>query len=263
MPEDPLSDHDVEDVLAGRQPANRPEYAAVAEWIVRLREASRAQPSPPITARLRAQIDGRPMPASSTLEIPAATDDGGDEVDAEVTAITAVAGATASGVTERDPRSWRTVVSLAAAVIMVLGVVAGVRLVGGQADEPDVRSRPATEQPIERGVPADDPDDADDADEGGPKESPPPAEADPPSPDAAEDHGSPSPAGEPGRSAPGGWGDLGLEWSEWRDKYCESLMPPRGGGGPMRGGAPPGSYDVGDTICGAGFSETSPHPRKR
>jgi hypothetical protein len=262
MPDDPLSEGDVDDVLAGRQPADRADYWVVAEWIAHLRETSRVQPAPPINPHLRAQIDGHPVPASPPLE---SRDDVSGEVGVTaVTAITARSPAVAPEATDRDPRLRRTAVSLAAAVMLLLGAVAGVRLAAGQPDEPDVRSRPATEPPIERSVPAGDPDDPDDADrsqEGGPKEPPPPAEPEPPEPPEDSVGGSQP---EPTSRDPlvtGEWGDLAEEWLE---RYCESQMPPHRDGGPRRGGfGPHSSRDFGVIVCEPSSSGASPHDRNR
>jgi hypothetical protein len=261
MPDDPLTEREVDAVLAGRQPADHADLAAVAEWIAYLRDESRAQPPPPINRHLRAQVDGHAVPTSPRLE---SQDEVSDDVGAApVTAITARSPVSVPEGADRDPRLRRTAVSLAAAMLLLLGTVAGVRLVAGQSDEPDVRSRPVAEPSIEHGGPADDPEDPEDLDrsqEGGPKEPPPPAEPEPPEP--AED-----PAGsQPGSPAhdplvSGEWGDLADEWLE---RYCESQTPPHRGDGPPHGrSGPHSSRDFGVIVCEPNSPGRPPHDRNR
>ncbi|HEY3141218.1 MAG TPA: hypothetical protein VGJ86_08815 [Acidimicrobiales bacterium] len=56
----PLSDREVERVLAGQQPYGRPDLAELAFFVARLRALGEFEPVPAIDADLRAQMEGEP-----------------------------------------------------------------------------------------------------------------------------------------------------------------------------------------------------------
>lgn len=252
MFDDPLSERDVEDVLAGRQPSDRSDCGETAEWIARLRSASRSVPPPPINLRLRAQLYRHGVPA---IAPPPVSDEAMVPVGSD--AITPDEGRSPAA-PGYSRRRWR-IAGVAAVGLMVVGAVTAV-LFGSSPPTSDMdgRSQVVWERPDVDDTRWDDADDLDASTVPPPKEPPPRAEPAPTTTDVSDEQE--SDADDRGNFA--GLMPLPADpegmWSAWLEDYCSSIEKPseedrsrrRQGGGDGRSDVGP----VWSELCEAEFA---------
>lgn len=251
MFDDPLSERDVEDVIAGRQPPDGSGCGETAEWIARLRAVSMSTPPPPISPRLRAQLDRYGGPAMAP---PIVSDDTLVLVGSDAAGRNEARSSTTPGYSRHR---WR-IAGVAAVGLMVVGAVTAVLLGTNQPTrDVDGPSQVVSERPDVDDTGLDDAEDLDASVDPPPKEPPPPAEPAPTTTDASDEQDSDAahsrnPAGLllPSQAQPQGM------WSAWLDEYCDDIeeSQERNRGGRSNRGGDASDWDVDwSELCEADF----------